>query len=183
MVPKASLILLLCWFISGCAPRLFWIDESSSIPSCQPDRLPQWSDFMPLVPKDQRAAETAVRFQIHPKERMLHMALDHENSWVKPDLAEPKNAASKRLSEQLLSHEQVHFLISCLVVRQANFSLTEQDDLHNILELTKLKTQDLNLQYDADTTHGLNLKAQKLWEVEVMRQLQELNVKSNTPAF
>lgn len=138
---------------------------------------------MPRVPKDRRGAETAIRFQVHPKERMLRMDLDHENSWVKPDLAEPGTLVLRRLSEQLLSHEQVHFLISCLVVRQANFSLTEQDDLHKILELTKLVAQDLNLQYDADTKHGLNMEVQKLWEAEVMRQLQELKVKSNTPTF
>jgi hypothetical protein len=138
---------------------------------------------MPRVPKDQRGAETAIRFLVHPTERMLGMALDRKNSWVKPDLAEPKNSTLRRLSEQLLAHEQVHFLISCLVVRQANFSLTEEDDLLKILELTKLVAQDLNLQYDADTKHGLNLEVQKLWEAEVMKQLQELKVKSNTPAF
>lgn len=183
MTHKLSLILVFCWLISGCVPSLYWIHESSSIPSCQPDRLPQWSDFMPRVPKDQRGAETAIRFLAHPEERMLHMALDRENSWVKPDLAEPGNPILRRLSEQLLAHEQVHFLISCLVVRQANLSLTEQDDLLKKLELTKLVAQGLNLQYDADTNHGLNLEAQKLWEAEVMRQLQDLKVKSGTPAF
>jgi hypothetical protein len=133
---------------------------------------------MPRVSKDQRGAETAIRFLVHPSERMLRMAFDREHSWVKPDLAEPENPIFKRLSEQLLAHEQVHFLISCLVVRQANMSLTEQDDLFEILELTKLIAQRLNLQYDAATNHGLNWDAQQVWETEVMRQFQKFGDQS-----
>lgn len=138
---------------------------------------------MPRVPKDQRGAETAIRFLFHPSERRLSIAFDHEHSWVKPDLVEPENPILGRMSEQLLAHEQVHFLISCLVVRQANLSLTEQDDLPEMLELSKLVVQRLNLQYDAATNHGLNWEVQQLWEAEVMRQFQELGVQSRTPAL
>lgn len=178
MPHKSSLTLVFFWFISGCAPGLYWIHESSSIPSCQPDRLPEWHDFMPRHSKDQRGAETAIRFLVHPSERMLGMAFDRENSWVKRDFVEPENPILRRLSEQLLAHEQLHFLISCLVVRQANMSLTEQDDLFKALELTKSIAQRLNLQYDAVTNHGLNLDAQQIWETEVMRQLQQLEDQS-----
>lgn len=179
MTSKSSLILGLCLLTLGCAPSLYWIHESSSTPSCQPDRLPQWSDFVPRVPEDKRGAETAIRFLFHPSERKLAIAFDHEHSWVKPDLVEPENPILWKMSEQLLAHEQVHFLISCLVVRQANFSLTKQNDLLKVLELTKLVAQRLNLQYDADTNHGLNLEVQQLWEAEVMRQFQELGIQAN----
>jgi len=157
---------------TSCAPTLTWIHDPS--PSCQPNRLLQWTDFTPRVPIDQRGAETAIRFQNHPSEHRLSMAFDYEHSWVKPDLIDPKNATLWRMSEYLLAHEQLHFLISCLVVRQANESIAKEDDLWKMLELTKLVAQRLNLQYDTDTNHGLNLDAQQLWETEVMRQFEEL---------
>ena len=113
----------------------------------------------------------------------MSIAFDREHSWVKPDLVEPKNSTLRRMSEKLLAHEQVHFLISCLVVRQANLSITPQDDLLEMLELTKLVAQRLNLQYDSATNHGLNLEVQNLWEAEVMRQFHELAVQSRSSTF
>ena len=166
--------LAFCILLVGCAPTLTWVPDSSPIPSCQPDRLLQWSDFSPRVPQDQRGAETAIRFLHHPSQHRLSIAFDYEHSWVKTDLIDPKNVTLWRMSEHLLAHEQLHFLISCLVVRQANHSMTKEDDLWKMLELTKLVAQRLNLQYDTDTKHGLNLDAQQSWESEVMRQFQEL---------
>ncbi len=95
-----------------------------------------------------------------------------------PELIDPSNATLWRSSEHLLAHEQLHFLISCLVVRQANFSITKDDDLWKILQLTKFVAQRLNLQYDTDTNHGLNRDAQQSWESEVMTQFQELGTPS-----
>jgi hypothetical protein len=166
-------------FFLGCAHTLTWVHDPSTIPSCQPDRLPQWSDFLPRVPQDQRGAETAIRFLHHPSQHRLSIAFDYEHSWVKPNLIDPENARLWRMSEQLLAHEQLHFLISCLVVRQANLSITKGDDLLKMLELTKLVAQRLNLQYDNETKHGLNHDAQQSWETEVMRQFQELG----SPSF
>ncbi len=170
-------------FLVGCAPTLTWIPDPSPIPSCQPDRLLQWADFTPRVPQDQRGAETAIRFLHHPLQHRLSIAFDFDHSWVKPDLIDPKNVSLWRMSDQLLAHEQLHFLISCLVVRQANLSLTEQDDLWKMLELTKLVAQRLNFQYDSDTNHGLNLDAQQSWEAEVMSQFQELGTQPFSPHF
>ena len=79
------------------------------------------------------------------------------------------------MSEHLLAHEQLHFLISCLVVRQANLSITKHDNLFRMLQLTQRVAQQLNLQYDSDTNHGVNLDVQQTWESEVMRQFEELN--------
>jgi len=183
LTPNFSLTLGLCCLIFGCAPSLYWIHESTPIPSCQPDRLPQWNDFVPRVPQDKRGAETAIRFLSHSPEGRLSIAFDREHSWVKPDLVEPKTPTLWQMSEQLLAHEQVHFLISCLVVRQANLSITPQDDLLEMLELTKLVAQRLNLQYDSATNHGLNLEVQNLWEAEVMRQFHELAVQSRSSTF
>ena len=166
----------------GCAPTLTWVPDSSPIPSCKPNRLLQWSDFSPRVPIDQKGAETAIRFYHHPPQHRLSIAFDPEHSWVKPDLIDPQNVTLWRMSEHLLAHEQLHFLISCLTVRQANRSMTEHDDLWKMLELTKSVAQRLNLQYDADTNHGLDLDAQESWESEVMSQFQELGTDS-APSF
>ena len=176
MIPRFFLIGIWSLFGWGCAPNLYWVHESSSMPSCQPDSLPQWSDFMPRIPNDERGAETAFTFHLDPSKRKLRISFDHAHSWVKPNLIDPKNAVLKKTSDRLLAHEQVHFLLSCLVVRQANMSLTEKDDLLTMLELVKLMAQRLNLQYDAATRHGQNLKMQQLWEAEVMRQFQNLRV-------
>jgi len=173
--------LVLCVFLSGCAPTLTWVHDPSPIPSCWPDRLLQWSDFIPRVPQDQRGAETAIRFLHHPSQHRLSIAFDYEHSWVKPDLIDPENVQLWRTSEHLLTHEQLHFLISCLVVRQANFSITKQDNLLKMLELTKLVAQRLNLQFDTDTNHGVNLDVQQSWEREVMRQFKELGTHSFPP--
>ena len=175
--------LIFAMFLVGCAPRLTWVPDPSPYPSCQPDRLLQWSDFLPREPEDERAAETAIRFLHHPLQHRLSIALDYEHTWVKPDLINPQNSVLWRMSEHLLAHEQLHFLISCLVVRQANFSITKQDDLLRMLQLTQRVAQQLNLQYDTDTNHGLKLDVQQSWESEVMRQFQELGPDSFPPPF
>ncbi len=166
--------LALCVLLVGCAPTLTWVPDPSSIPSCQPDRLLQWNDFLPRVPQDQRGAETAIRFLPHPSQHRLSIVFDYEHSWVKTNLINPPNVKFWRISEHLLAHEQLHFLISCLMVRQANLAITKQDNLLDMLKLTKLVAQRLNLQYDNDTNHGINLNVQQSWEREVMRQFKEL---------
>ncbi len=161
-------------FLVGCAPTLTWMPDPSPIPSCKPDRLLVWTDFTPQVPQDHRGAETAVRFLHYPTQHRLSVEFDHEQSWVRPELIDPQDVTTWQMSEHLLAHEQLHFLISCLVVRQANLSITKQDDLFRMLQLTQRVAQQLNLQYDTDTNHGVNLDVQQSWESEVMRQFQEL---------
>ncbi len=170
-----TLLFGLLLFSVSCAPTLTWIPDPSPLPSCQPDRLLQWSDFVPQEPQDERGAETAIRFLQHPLEHRLSITLDPEHSWVKPNLINPQNSTLWRMSEHLLAHEQLHFLISCLVVRQANLSITKRDDLFRMLQLTQRVAQQLNLQYDSDTNHGVNIDNQHAWESEVMRQFQELS--------
>ena len=170
--------LYLCILLVGCTPTLTWIPDPLPIPSCQPDRLLNWKDFLPRVQQDQRGAETAIRFLHHPSQHRLSIAFDHEHSWVKPELIDPQNVDLWRRSEHLLAHEQLHFFISCLVVRQANLSMTKQDNLWEMLQLAKLVAQRLNLQYDADTKHGLNFEAQQAWEAEVMSQFKELGTQN-----
>ncbi len=164
-----------CLMLGGCATDLRWVPDPSPQPSCDPDRLLVWTDFRPKVPTDHRGAETAIRFFVDHPSRQIMMVLDSHRSWVKPELIEPQNARLWRTSERLLAHEQVHFLISCLLVRQANLSLSKEDNLGEVLALTKLVAQRLNTQYDSDTNHGLNFDEQQDWENEVMEQFEDLS--------
>lgn len=169
-----SLVGLVGVLVGGCATDLRWVPDPSPLPACEPDRLLEWSDFTPKVPTDHRGAETAIRFYADHPNRQIMMVLDSQHSWVKPELIEPKNSRLWRASEQLLAHERVHFVISCLLVRQANVSLKDQDDLDKILALTKLVAQRLNSQYDSDTNHGLNFDEQLEWERDVMEQFTDI---------
>lgn len=166
--------LFLLFITEACAPTLRWVPDPLPHPTCLPDRLLEWTDFVPRHGKDSRAAETAVRFTMDQQVRLIRVEVDHEHSWVKPELADPQNSNHWRISEQLLAHEQVHYLISCLVVRQANLSLTADDNLLQMLELTRSVAQRLNLQYDRDTHHGTKRSQQDAWQEEVMKQFSEL---------
>ena len=74
----------------------------------------------------------------------------------------------------LLRHEQLHFAISCLLVRQANVVLQSGGNLQAMLELVRATAQRLNRQYDQDTRHGVDLSRQADWERDVEQQLQEV---------
>ncbi|MGD9851438.1 MAG: hypothetical protein AB7T38_09230 [Nitrospirales bacterium] len=164
----------LIFMAHACVPSLRWVQDPLDQPSCRPDRLLQWSDFTPRQGKDARAAETAIRFTLDQKTHTLQVVFDSEHSWVKPELADPQNPIHSKMSEQLLAHEQIHYLISCLVVRQANQTLSQKDNLAEILPLAQSVAQRINLQYDADTQHGTRLSHQDSWQKEIMRQFEEL---------
>ena len=170
----------LVFMAEACAPTLRWVQDPLQQLSCIPDRLLQWSDFVPRSGKDSRAAETAIRFALNERTHTLQAIFQPEHSWVKPELADPQNPVHWRLSEQLLAHEQLHYLISCLVVRQANLALTPNDNLFNMLELTRSVAQRINLQYDKDTHHGTKPTEQDAWQKEVMKQFAELGSTART---
>ncbi len=169
-----SLLGLVGVILGGCATDLRWVADPSPLPACEPDRLLEWSDFTPKIPTDHRGAETAIRFHADHPNRQIMMVLDSQRSWVKPELIEPRNSRLWRASERLLAHERLHFVISCLLVRQANVSLKDHDDLNQVLALTKLVAQRLNSQYDSDTNHGLNFDEQLEWEHDVMEQFRDI---------
>lgn len=162
----------LIFLTNACAPTIKWVQDPLDSLSCLPNRLLQWSDFSPREGKDNRAAETAIRFTLDQKTQTLQVVFDPEHSWVRSDLADPQNPVDWRKSEQLLAHEQIHYLISCLVVRQANQSLSPNDDRGQMLSLARSVAQRLNVQYDTDTQHGARISQQASWEKEVMRQFE-----------
>ena len=165
---------------SGCSTPIYWVHESSPQPSCIPNRLPTWDDYSRKKRSGNPSAETAVRFYAIDTPPQVEVRFDFQRSWVKPELGDPLGPVLWRASEQLLLHEQLHFLISCLLTRQANQTLQNgsdphASDPHAMVKLVKAVAQRLNLQYDKDTNHGLNRKAQAEWEEEILSQLNEVN--------
>ena len=162
-------------FVGGCAPTLEWVSESSPYPSCLPNRLLTWEDFSKKDPPSATpAAQTAMRFLLKGSPPHLVAQFDQEFSWVRSKPANPTNSAEWVLSEKLLAHEQVHFLISCLLVRQANGALRAEENPMKMLHLVKSVAQRINLQYDQDTDHGRNKEAQARWEADVQQQFEDV---------
>ena len=166
---------ILILLLSGCSTPIYWVHESSPQPSCRPNRLPTWDDYLRKERSGNPSAETAVRFYAIDSPPQVEVRFDFQRSWVKPELGDPLGPVLWRASEQLLLHEQLHFLISCLLTRQANQTLQNGSDPHAMVRLVKAVAQRLNLQYDNDTNHGLNRKAQAEWEDEILQQLNEVN--------
>ena len=160
-------------------PPIHWVADSSKNPSCYPDRLPIWSDYTIKSRSGSPSAETAVRFSVKKAPSQLKVSFDHKKSWVKPEFAHPQTQAHWNASENLLIHEQLHFMISCLLTRQANLTLQEGGDPHAMVKLVKAIAQRINLQYDDDTKHGLNSTAQAEWEIEIQNQLGDVTLKTS----
>lgn len=169
---------LLSVSMTGCSPSLKWIAEPSlPSPACVPDRLPTWDDFSRKDPPSATpSAQTAIRFLLNDTPPHLIAKFDQQYSWVKPKSADPSNPAEWIASERLLAHEQLHFLISCLLVRQANQSLQPEDNPQKMLELVKSVAQRINVQYDLDTNHGTDDEAQKNWEAHVQEQFEDVSI-------
>ena len=163
--------------LSGCSTPIYWVPESSPQPSCIPDRLPTWDDYLRKERAGYPSAETAVRFYAIETPPQIEVRFDFQRSWVKPEMGDPMGPVHWRASQQLLLHEQLHFLISCLLTRQANQTLQNGSDPHAMVRLVKAVAQRLNLQYDQDTNHGLNRQAQAKWEEEILQQLMEVSGK------
>ena len=158
--------------LSACAQTATWVRDDPDVPSCDPDRLLHWQDFTPRVHKERRAAETAVRFHLADRDRPRIVAqFDPTLSWVRSDFLEDWNPFTKRYSQQLLRHEQLHFSISCLLAREANVALMTGGDPQAMLLLLNAVATRLNIQYDIETGHGLNRQKQTEWEQAIQARL------------
>lgn len=158
--------------LSGCSSTMRWTQDPPDVPSCVPDRLLTWEDFRPKAEIGRRAAETAVRFHLeaHSPPRILAL-FDPKLSWVRADFAYTMNPLKMRSSEQLLRHEQLHYTISCMLAREANFSLLNGGDPKAMLILLNAVATRMNVQYDAETNHGLNRQKQHEWEEAIQKSL------------
>ena len=172
-------ITLLCVVVGvfGCSPSLYWVHELEGTPSCIPDRLPTWDDYPRQDRYGKKAAITGVNFfPIHTPPK-IEMRFDYQRSWVKASLTDPWNPVVVNESKRILLHEQLHFMISCLVTRQANHQLENGGDPLEMVQKVKDRAQRLHLQYDKDTNHGLNTEAQMKWEKEIQQELLRVSTK------
>ena len=162
---------------TGCISHIQWAHEAEApvSPSCVPDHPPTWDDYTRQIRSSFPTAQTAVGIriaQLHPPR--LEARFDPEQSWVIPEAIDSWDPYVWESSQMLLRHEQLHFAISCLLVRQANVVLQSGGNLQAMLELVRATAQRLNRQYDKDTRHGVDLSRQADWERDVEQQLQEV---------
>lgn len=172
-------LLLLALGIFGCSKSLDWVPEPGAKPSCIPDRLPTWDDYPRLERNGQTSAITAVVFYPKHSPPKIEMRFDYQRSWVKPAIADQWNPELVNESKRILNHEQLHFMISCLLTRQANQALKSGGNSSEMVQLVRAAAKRLNLQYDRDTNHGLNFKAQSNWEAEIQQQLRQISADQN----
>jgi hypothetical protein len=161
--------------LSGCASNIQWKAETQALSGCVPDHAPTWTEFTKSYGNYKHSAQTAVSItlaQIDPP--MLQARFDPDRSWVQPHIIEAWHPYKKSIANRLLRHEQLHFAISCLLVRQANTSMDPSDDPHQMLLLVRATAQKLNRQYDQDTNHGTIKDKQLQWESDVEEQLEEV---------
>ena len=97
--------------------------------------------------------------------------LDPDRSWAKQD----------RLSDKLLTHEQGHFNLGILCMRemlekykQTRFTKDNYNtQLRNMLDEISKKYNDLGIKYDAETDHSKNLEQQLKWDNFFTEQLKD----------
>ncbi len=165
-------ILVLLAALLGCSSAMNWVPDSSSPASCIPDRPLTWDDFSKRPSVDKGAAATAVAFRLlQAQPAHLQVQMNHEESWVRPELVNSWNPFMWSHSSRVLRHEQTHFAISCLLTRQANAVLEKGENAQAMLSLLRATAIRLNVQYDTETNHGENVWKQAEWERAVQAQL------------
>ena len=165
-------LVLLSVLLGGCSSAMRWTQDPLDVPSCVPDRLLTWDDFKPKAELGRKAAETLVDFEITQNSPYRILAkLNQTSSWVRADMVFTENPSKIRSSEALLRHEQLHFAIACLMTREANLSLLQGADPIKMQIMLFAVVRRTNLQYDAETNHGLNHQKQKEWEEAIQKSL------------
>ncbi len=161
--------------LTGCASNIHWQAEQQSLPACLPDHAPTWEEFSKSYGNYKHSAQTAVAITlVRGMPSFFQARFDPDQSWVQPHIVEAWHPYTQSIANRLLRHEQLHFAISCLLVRQANLALTSEDDPHKMLQLVRATAQRLNRQYDKDTNHGTVPEQQAQWEQDVEEQLEEV---------
>jgi len=168
-----SILLLSIITFAGCTSNIQWKTEQHTLPACVPDHAPTWEEFTRSYGNSKHSAQTAVAItlaQVEPP--LLQARFDPDRSWVQPHIVEAWYPYDQSLANRLLRHEQLHFAISCLLVRQANTSMKTGDNPYQMLQLVRATAQQLNRQYDKDTNHGTIKDKQTQWEHDVEEQLE-----------
>ncbi len=168
-------LIMTLMFLTGCASNIQWQEEEQLRSACLPDHAPTWEEFTKSYGTYMHSAQTAVSItlvQVEPP--FVQARFDSERSWVQPQIVEAWHPYEQSIANRLLRHEQLHFAIACLLVRQANLSLEAGDNPYHMLQLVRATAQRLNRQYDKDTNHGTIPEKQAQWEHDVEKQLEEV---------
>jgi hypothetical protein len=95
-------------------------------------------------------------------------------SWVKPD-----KISNKKVSKQLLNHEQGHVYINFLLLKEGENQIENQKytiaNYKKLIQLTANKIgkyySDLQSKYDDETKHGADLEAQAKWDDYIRNEM------------
>lgn len=147
------------------------------------DRSLEWSDFQgsPKPQTDEAAlAASGITFSFSVQESSQRGYVSFETKVEA--LFYPKRSwyIKDKVTKHILRHEQLHFDITELYVRQLRYKITklqlspeiknELADLHQSVNLELSKRQSA---YDRETDHSRNLQNQANWELMVKRELIE----------
>ncbi len=160
---------------TGCTSNIQWKAERHTLPACVPDHAPTWEEFTQSYGNYKHSAQTAVAItlaQVEPP--LLQARFNPDRSWVQPHIVEAWYPYEQSIANRLLRHEQLHFAISCLLVRQANTSMEPGDNPYQMLQLVRATATRLNRLYDKETNHGTIANKQAQWEQDVEQQLEEV---------
>ena len=170
-----SILVVVIITLTGCASNIQWKAEEHPLPACIPDHAPTWEEFTKSYGNYKNSAQTAVVITLDQVDPPFFQArFDPDQSWVQPHIVEAWYPYEQSIANRLLRHEQLHFAISCLLVRQANTSMETGDNPYQMLQLVRATATRLNRLYDKETNHGTIAKKQAQWEQDVEQQLKEV---------
>ena len=139
-----------------------------------------WSDFSSNTQSGHFDAltATAIYFSVTEKpysfEIEAYSIFDKKESWVNP----------KRATKVLLAHEQLHFDIAEVWTRKLRARVSQLDEqsteaFMQLYDEHLAGMASMQEQYDADTHHSTNAKAQQKWTVYVKKELDLLSQYQN----
>ena len=82
----------------------------------------------------------------------------------------------KANSARLLSHEQGHFDITCVLVKKANVALAAGGDITKIGQALNTKRSETQTKYDNDGSHGCKATEQASWKQDIADGLKKITI-------
>ena len=136
--------------------KLTWPDFTGKIDKSSPMNAYTYYNFSTRFSNVQFLGDSALIQGFEVK-----LELDQSKSWAKPD----------RLSDKLLEHEQGHFNLGILCMKevlekfkQTRFTKSNfNTELRNMINEVSKKYNDLGIKYDNETDHSKNLEQQTRW--------------------
>ncbi len=171
---------ILIMFVSMLAPRSV---HAQSIP-WRSDYLLQWDDFQgPPDTTSKYAAETHWDYKYATSgdasgalKVKVDCSFSKVRSWKRPE---------KKLTPQILMHEQLHFYIAEIHARRMRqafegyaashtFASAKSNELGDIFKKCNKECNDQQALYDKETAHSMVPEKQEEWHKKIVAQLQEL---------